>query len=64
MAFADLFLRKPKTSYAMPAAGLDVEKAAYIAGLVANLVNRAAAAHGLRGAVPSRRLKVVRMVYV
>ena len=34
MAFADLFLRKPKPSCAM-LTGLDAEKAAYIAGLVA-----------------------------
>ena len=53
MAFSDLFMRRPKASVAVPPSGLDVEKAAYIAGLVANLINRAAAARGFRGAVPA-----------
>ena len=53
MAFADLFIRKSKASVAMPATGLDAEKAAYIAGLAANLINRAVAARGFRGAIPA-----------
>lgn len=53
MTFSDLFMSKSRASVAMPSTGLDVEKAAYIAGLVANLINRAAAARGFRGAVPA-----------
>ena len=51
MTFSDLFVRKSKAAAAVPAVALDVEMAAYIAGLVANLINRAAAARGFRGAV-------------
>lgn len=38
--------------------GLDLEKAMYVAGLIANLANRAAATGGFRGAIPAHPLMV------
>lgn len=57
MATSNLFRfsRKslPLRSQHAVSAGLDSEKAAYIAGLIANLLNRAAATGGFRGAIPA-----------
>lgn len=43
----------PKSAPTPKPVGLDAKKALYVAGLIGALINRAAATHGFRGAIPA-----------
>lgn len=55
MTFGTLFSRRtapaPVAAQPRPKTGFDAETALYVAGLIANLINRAAATGGFRGAI-------------
>lgn len=55
MPFGTLFTRRseppPVITQTRPKTGFDTETALYVAGLIANLINRAAATGGFRGAI-------------